>query len=211
MNTLLARYTHGPGVDDPKIIERDLDASGTFDASERFAYHTDGLGSVTELTDVNGGITRAYVYDSFGRIVEESGTIENPFTYTGREFDAESGLYFYRARYYDAQTGRFLSEDPIWLEGGSNNFYPYVANNPLNFIDPSGLIPCTKCGDKCIVDFKRKEGVRLDMFLDKLQECNEEIMAKDIIDCSIMAHSINWGFKLLNRSNLRRCLEKCQQ
>ena len=140
-NTLLARYTHGPGVDEPLVMERDLNANGIFEAAERFAYHTDGLGSVTELTDSTGAVVRAYVYDAYGRIVTQTGALENPYTFTGREFDAESGLYFYRARYYDARTGRFTQEDPVaglLAIPQTLNRYPYVANNPLNLTDPSG-------------------------------------------------------------------------
>ncbi len=71
-------------------------------------------------------------------MVRES--VRNPFRYTGREYDAESGLYYYRARYYDPALGRFLSEDPIGLEGGINP-YAYVGNDPVNNRDPSGLCP----------------------------------------------------------------------
>ena len=63
----------------------------------------------------------------------------NPFTYTGREYDAESGLYYYRARYYDPTIGRFLNEDPIGFAGGDMNLYAYVWDNPTNFVDPYGL------------------------------------------------------------------------
>ena len=62
-----------------------------------------------------------------------------PFTFTGREYDPESGLYYYRARYYDASTGRFISKDPIGFEGGDTNLYAYAGNNPVNFVDPTGL------------------------------------------------------------------------
>ena len=139
-NALLARYTHGPGIDEPLIMERDLDVSGSFEDSEKFSYQADGLGSVTELTDLNGVVARAYVYDSFGQIVSETGALENPYTYTGREFDAETGLYFYRARYYDAATGRFLAEDSVGFSGGDLNLFAYVGNNPLTFSDPIGLV-----------------------------------------------------------------------
>ena len=137
-NALLARYTHGPGIDEPLVMERDLDASGAFEAAERFFYHADGLGSVTELTDSAGVVARAYAYDSYGQIVDEVGTLANPFTYTAREFDAESGLYFYRARYYDARTGAFTQQDPIGFAGLDVNLYRYVFNNPTNLTDPSG-------------------------------------------------------------------------
>jgi len=136
-NTLIARYTHGAGIDEPLIMERDLDASGVFETGEVFFYHADGLGSVAELTDSAGAMAQAYLYDSFGQIVDEVGVLENPYTYTGREFDPESGLYHYRQRTYDPSVGRFLSEDSIKFLGGLN-FYTYVSNNPIRFQDPSG-------------------------------------------------------------------------
>ena len=128
---IVARYTHGPGFDEPLIMERD---------GERFFYHADGLGSVTELTDsaVSPEVVQSYVYDSYGQIVQQVGTLANSHTYTGREFDSESGLYYYRARYYDPQAGRFITEDPIGLLAGDVNFYRYVSNNPVNLIDPQG-------------------------------------------------------------------------
>ncbi|TDI58937.1 MAG: hypothetical protein E2O94_03740 [Alphaproteobacteria bacterium] len=71
-NTLLARYTHGPGIDEPLVMERDLDASGTFEASEVFFYHADGLVSITELTDSTGAVARTYAYDAYGQIAVQA-------------------------------------------------------------------------------------------------------------------------------------------
>ena len=73
------------------------------------------------------------LYDAFGNPVS-TGTVQNPFTFTGREYDPKSGIYFYRARYYDPGAGRFLSEDPIF----ALNPYPYAGNDPVNYVDPSG-------------------------------------------------------------------------
>lgn len=131
-NTFLSRYSHGDQVDQPLAVQR---AGVGF-----FYYHADHQGSVTHLTDSSGLIANTYLYDSYGRTLTLSETIPQPYTYTGREFDPESGLYYYRARYYDANTGRFLSEDPIGFNGGDDNFYRYVSNNPINFIDPLGLL-----------------------------------------------------------------------
>jgi RHS repeat-associated protein len=129
-NVLQARYTHGAGTDEPLIMDR----AGTI-----HYYHADGLGSITELTDNNGDVAQSYLYDSYGNLLTPI-TIENPFTFIGREFDKESGLFFYRARYYDSGSGRFLNEDPIGFVGGDINLYRYVGNDPVNFIDPDGLV-----------------------------------------------------------------------
>jgi RHS repeat-associated protein len=79
-------------------------------------------------------------YDNFGNILSQTNAAAGDrFTFTGREFDAETGLYYYRARYYDPILGRFLSQDPLGLAAGDANFYRYVGNSPLNATDPFGL------------------------------------------------------------------------
>ncbi len=128
--TQKARYTHGPGVDKPVSMTR---------GGATLYYLFDGLGSVTSLTDVNEDIVASYKYDVFGKILEETGAVKNPYKFTGREQDEETGLYFYRARYYDAEIGRFLSKDSLMSEMRiAGNLYNYVDNNPVNVIDPSG-------------------------------------------------------------------------
>jgi RHS repeat-associated protein len=108
--------------------------------SQKYYYHLDGLGSVTGITDATGNVVQRYEYDSYGNIVSVlDPDFIQPYTYTAREYDPESGLYFYRARYYDAKAGRFVSEDPIGFNSGDVNFYAYVGNNPVNFVDPQGL------------------------------------------------------------------------
>ena len=79
-----------------------------------------------------------------------TGALANPFQYTGREFDAETGLRYYRARYYEPGIGRFISEDPLGFSAGIN-FYEYVFNAPTNLIDPSGLDPDCVNGLKPLV------------------------------------------------------------
>lgn len=96
------------------------------------------MGSITEITNSAGSTIQAYLYDSYGNIIQSTGVLENPFTYTGREFDEESGLYYLRTREYDASNGRFLQEDQIGFLGMDINLYRYILNNPVNGIDPFG-------------------------------------------------------------------------
>jgi len=97
-------------------------------------------------------VANAYVYDSYGRTLTVFESAPQPFTYTGREHDSESGLYYYRARYYDPQTGRFLGEDPIGFDAGDQNLYRYVFNDPVNLIDPSGNIGLAGFGVGVTID-----------------------------------------------------------
>jgi RHS repeat-associated protein len=133
----LARYTQGQGIDQPLAMLRS-GASSLFQA--------DGLGSITGLGDSVGNSGATYKYDSFGKLRVSTGTPVNPFQYTGRDYDPETGLRYYRARYYDLNVGRFISEDPIRFDGGIN-FNIYALNNPTNLIDPSGLRPGDKYGN----------------------------------------------------------------
>lgn len=97
------------------------------------------MGSIIAISDEQGNIVQRYTYSAYGRILSvQDPNFSQPYRYTGREYDTESGLYYYRARYYDSMIGRFLSKDPIGLLGGFNT-YAYVGGNPLNFIDPFGL------------------------------------------------------------------------
>ena len=134
-NEIQTRYTHGPNVDEPLAVE--------VKSGENFIpyyYHADGLGSITALTDTQGAVVQRYEYDTFGNpTITTQGNINQPVTFTGREYDSETGMYFYRARYYDPKAGRFVTKDPIGFKGGIN-VYAYVKNNPVNKIDPWGLI-----------------------------------------------------------------------
>lgn len=92
------------------------------------------------VTNGAATVAQTYTYDSFGNTTSSSGSVTNFFRYTAREFDTETNLYFYRARYYDSGVGRFVSEDPIRFDAGTN-FYSYVRNAGSNFSDPFGQFP----------------------------------------------------------------------
>jgi len=130
-NQVIATITHDESIDTPLSI---TNANGTF------YYHRDHQGSIVALTDSSGQVVERFTYDNhYGTIVNHTKTIEtnNPYAYTGREYDT-SELYYYRARYYDPQLQRFISEDPIGFMSGDFNWYRYVGNSPVNWIDPSG-------------------------------------------------------------------------
>jgi len=108
------------------------------DSNAVYYYHYDALGSVVALSDAGGDTVQTYEYSVYGQVAAEDPNHPNPYMFTGRRFDIEIGLYYYRARYYDPYTGRFLQTDPIGY-GDGINWYSYCGNNPLGRIDPSGL------------------------------------------------------------------------
>lgn len=101
-------------------------------------FLTDALGSPVAVADAAGAVQTEYTYESFGKTTITGASNTTLYHYTGRENDG-TGLYYYRARYYDPQLQRFLSEDPIEFNGGDINLYAYVRNSPLTFSDPYGL------------------------------------------------------------------------
>jgi RHS repeat-associated protein len=119
-------YLHGAGIDEH--LRQGQAGSG-------FYFLQDHLGSTGALTDASGGLLDRAVYEPFGG---SGGSALTRYGYTGRERDALTGLLHYRLREYDAEQGRFLTEDPAGLSAGLNR-YAYVANNPLGFNDPFGL------------------------------------------------------------------------
>ncbi len=123
----IADYLNGPGIDN-KLRQTVSGAS-----SYLFADH---LGTTRGLTDTNGSVSSSLAYDSFGNLT--SGSTASRYTYTSREIDTDTGLMYYPARWYDPAQARFVSEDPIGLEGGIN-LYAYVANDSVNYTDPLGL------------------------------------------------------------------------
>ena len=124
-NQLIASYVTGIGV------------GGAFEATrngQRSFPLEDGLGSTIATSDLSGAVTSRYGYGAFG---QPGATSPGTYSFTGHQFDAQTGLYYARARYYDPATGRFLSQDPI----PAINPYPYVNNDPVDLIDPYGAQP----------------------------------------------------------------------
>ena len=107
---------------------------------------TDQLQSIRGKTDASGMVTGRADFDAFGNLIAAgsdqsvSSLVDERYGFTGREHDAETGLIYYRNRYYDPVIGRFISEDPTGYAGLDENLYRYVANDPINTVDPSGLV-----------------------------------------------------------------------
>ncbi|WP_323180193.1 RHS repeat-associated core domain-containing protein [Streptomyces sp. NBC_00893] len=102
-------------------------------------YLTDALGSVIGLANSDGTIATRYAYDPNGQATTTGTASSNPYTFTGRENDG-TGLLYYRDRYYDPETGRFISQDPIGQAGGAN-LYQYALSSPTTYTDPTGDNP----------------------------------------------------------------------
>ena len=125
---LARKFIHDPGIDSPILIDT---------GAEQYYYHTNDLGSVVALTDSTAAVAETYRYTAYGQ-PETPSALGNPYLYTARRYDTETGLYYYRARYYDPELRRFIQSDPIGYMGGMN-LYAYVFNNPILFVDPFGL------------------------------------------------------------------------
>jgi RHS repeat-associated protein len=133
--SLEARYTYGTGVDEPLMMERDGNV---------YYYHRDALGNITEVTDSSGLLAERYTYDVYGspQIFDGSGTslassvIGNPYLFTSRRYDLESGNYYFRARIYHPALGRFLQMDPAGNVDGMNRYNAYFV---MKGTDPYGL------------------------------------------------------------------------
>jgi RHS repeat-associated protein len=104
-------------------------------------YGYDGFGTVRQLTNTAGAVTDTFEYDAFGNAITHTGTTPNNYLYRGEQYDSDLGLYYLRARYYNPQTGRFMSRDPLggqaW-DPKTLHKYVYAGGDPVNLVDPKG-------------------------------------------------------------------------
>ncbi len=135
-NSVKASYVWGTWIDDIVSMQRN---------GQDYYFHTNTLGSVMAITDATGAVAERYEYDAFGKptiynkgyMVLTSSAIGNTHTFTGRQYEPETGLFYYRARHYDASQGRFLQRDPLGYVDGMG-LYAYTNNNPISRLDPMG-------------------------------------------------------------------------
>jgi RHS repeat-associated protein len=147
------RYLWNPAAVDQLLTDEQVVDLYNTEVNETLWALTDRLGSVTDMIDNFGGQRLHRSFDSFGNITYEThcdveglevtvgwaGYLDEAFAYTGRFFDQTTGLQNNLNRWYDASTGRWLSEDPIGFAAGDANLYRYVGNSPTNYVDPLGL------------------------------------------------------------------------
>jgi RHS repeat-associated protein len=119
--------------------------TGSVPGGESRYFLQDALGSSIGLTDISGAVVETYSYNAFGGSLNADQFALTNFQYAGEQFDAETGLIYLRARYYDSSLGRFISRDPVYLgnqsETQSYNPFIYVQNDPVNLVDPTGEVP----------------------------------------------------------------------
>jgi RHS repeat-associated protein len=139
----MAEYTYGTYVDEVLTMDRKLGGTGPF---QRLYFHTNRMFSTHALTDSLGTVVERYSYTAYGLVTtfdgaygapQSSSRVGNPFTFTGRELDPETGLMHYRARTYDPAEGRFKQRAPVGYVDGMA-LYEYVRSGPTAFVDLLG-------------------------------------------------------------------------
>ena len=130
-------YTHGPGMDEPLAVRKD---------GKSYFLHADALGSIRLITDSNAQPQEKLAYQPFGSTKGKDKGSGGSYRYAGRILDRETGLYYYRSRYYHPALGRFITADPLGYLSGQHNHYVYPRNNPVNYTDPFGAQPSKKTG-----------------------------------------------------------------
>ena len=107
-------------------------------AEQDYSYLYDGKGNVTSLLDSSESVVATYAYDTFGNLMSSTGGVDQPFRFSTKRYDESLGISYYGYRFYSPALRRWINRDPLGERGGIN-LYGFVQNNPVNFIDPSGL------------------------------------------------------------------------
>lgn len=131
-NNVTAEFIYGTGINVPDYMKK---------GGSVYKIITNHLGSVVAVVNTTtGAVAQQIVYDEFGNITSDTNPGFQPFGFAGGLYDNDTKLVHFNAREYDAETGRWMSKDPIGFNGGDTNLYGYVLQDPVNFVDPSGLL-----------------------------------------------------------------------
>lgn len=194
---LIVQYSHGHD-----LISQSRSGSVSY-------YHYDGIGSTRALTDDLEATTDTYLYDGYGRELASSGTSVNQYRFTGEQFDPNIGFYFLRARYYDQNTGRFVSMDPMAgdpLSPISLHRYLYANNNPVNFTDPTGKFSLVSISismsiNTSIRSIYTQNLVKFFLKAAKIAYCQlEPAYQMQALALDMIARDLPGGFKLLQQA-----------
>jgi len=135
MGAVTARFVYATGINVPNYMIKN---------GVQYRFVTDRLGSVRAVVNVSTGeVVQKIEYDAFGKVLSNSNADFQPFGFAGGLYESKTGLVRFGARDYDANVGRWTKKDPIGFNGGDANLFTYCQNNPVNFLDPTGL----KVGD----------------------------------------------------------------
>jgi RHS repeat-associated protein len=130
--TITDRYLFGP--------ETNQALADTTSSGNTSWMLADQAGTIRDVVNSGGSVTDHVVYDPYGNIVSQTNSANQPrFGFDGMQLDSATGLYYDRARFYDAGVGRFISQDPTEFDAGDANLFRFVSNDPINFVDPTGL------------------------------------------------------------------------
>lgn len=127
--TLLAKYVRTEKSAEALAVRRD---------GAKYFLHRDQRQSTIAVSNSSGNLVSRMLYDSYGNLLQSTGTWNDPVLFGGRDFDPELGLYDFQARTYDPVLGRFLQPDPKGMRLGMENLYLYTADDPINHVDPDG-------------------------------------------------------------------------
>jgi RHS repeat-associated protein len=171
---VLARYLVGPKLDE--ILARWRPSDGVV------FYLADHEGTVRDLVSAGAIVIDHIDYTAFGAVLAESNAaVGNRFLFTGREYDAATGLYYYRARYYDPKLGRFISQDPLGFNGGDVNLYRYVKNAPADATDPTGQAAATERAGVTLVVIPITQGSNTAVVIIALNPATQSVLGVVII------------------------------
>ncbi|MCI5138790.1 MAG: RHS repeat-associated core domain-containing protein, partial [Candidatus Electrothrix sp. AR1] len=216
-NAVLREYTWG--------LNRGGGIGGLLDVrqgGQNYSYLYDGKGNVDGLIDDAEAMVAGYVYSAFGRLLTKTGTLDQPFRFSTKAFDEQTGLAYYGYRFYSPGVGRWINRDPIG-EAGGINLYGFVGNDPVDLVDTWGLFyynkppPATvpvagktldalNCLEKCLQDETDDTGLclRISGGAEKTGHSKNSHHGKGTaIDVAGTNHNS------VNQSQVFKCAEKC--